>query len=98
MCPAARSDQSVFPDDGRGERRRHRSALPISRRQSLYEWTALALLLAGPLVGAVLFGAVRLWSIGPLLLLAWLGIALFLARPLLRPELQLLQVPPGGAL
>lgn len=98
MCPAARSDLSAFPDDGRGERRRHRSALPISRRQSLYEWTALALLLAGPLVGAMLFGAVRLWSIGPLLLLAWLGVALFLARPLLRPELQLLQVPPGGIL
>lgn len=96
MCPEARSDPSAFQDDGGGERRRRRTALPISRRQSLYEWTALAFLMAGPLLGAVLFGAVRLWSIGPLLMLAWLGIALFLARPLLRPELQLLQAPPGG--
>ncbi len=98
MCPEARSDRVPFRDDGGGERRRRRTALPISRRQSLYEWTALAFLMAGPLLGAVLFGAVRLWSIGPLLMLAWLGIALFLARPLLRPELQLLQVPPGGVM
>ncbi|MBU1692959.1 MAG: O-antigen ligase family protein [Verrucomicrobia bacterium] len=98
MCPEALSSQAVFQDDRRGEYRRRRTALPISRRQSLYEWTALTLLLAGPLVGPVLFGTVRVWSIGPLLMMAWIGIALHLARPLLRPDLRLLHIPPGGIL
>lgn len=70
--------------------------MPISGRRAFYEWAALALLLAGPLIGPVLFGAVRTWSVGPLMLMAWAGIAMCLFRPLLRPELRVLQIPAGG--
>ena len=73
-----------------------RSPSPAAR--SVYEWSALALLLAGPLLGPVLFGAVRMWSIGPLLMMAFVGMALFLGRPLWRPDLRLLSIPPGGLL
>ena len=98
MSPEALSNPALATDAVGHTGRRRRSARAISRRQSFFEWTALSFLLAGPLVGAVLFGAVRVWSIGPLLMLAWVGIALFLARPLLRPEWRRLSIPPGGLL
>ncbi len=54
-------------------------------------------MLLGPaLVGIFFFGAVRLWSIGPLMFLVYLGVALFFLRPFFSADLRQLQVPPGG--
>lgn len=79
-----------------GPRRRRRHAVPISLRREVYDWTALSLLLAAPLVGPFLFGAVRPWSVYPLMFLGFLGAAMCFARPLLAPDLRRLQPPPGG--
>lgn len=56
----------------------------------------MGLLLAAPLVGIFLFGAVRMWSFGPLMFLSFLGVGLFCLRPFLATELQRVQAPPGG--
>ena len=46
--------------------------MPISVRRSVYDWTVIILLLAASTVGRS--GAVRLWSICPLMLLvSWRG-------------------------
>jgi O-antigen ligase len=49
-------------------------------------------------VGIYLFGAVRLWSICPLMFAASIGMALFFLRPFFGADLRQIQVPPGGAL
>lgn len=77
-------------------RRRRRHAAPISLRRSVYDGFAMALLLAAVLLGPVLFGAVRMWSFGPLMILTFLGVALFCLRPFLAADLRRVQVPPGG--
>lgn len=77
-------------------RLRRRHAAPVSRARSVYEWTLIVLLLASSLVGVFLFGAVRLWSVGPLMSACWLVVALFLARGLGGAEGNRFQVPPGG--
>ncbi len=58
----------------------------------------VALLLPASVVGFFLFGAVRLWSIGPLMFLVYAGVLLFCLRPFLSSELRQLQSPPGGVL
>jgi len=91
---------SVEPGRGVEEapRRRRRHAVPISVRRSVVDWIAIVLLLLPSLVGIYLFGAVRLWSICPLMFAAALGMALFFLRPFFGADLRQIQVPPGGAL
>ena len=89
-------------EPGRGvqkpHRRRRHHAVPISVRRSVVDWIAISLLLLPSLVGIYLFGAVRLWSICPLMFAALLGMALFFLRPFFGADLRRIQVPPGGAL
>ncbi|HMP76902.1 MAG TPA: O-antigen ligase family protein [Kiritimatiellia bacterium] len=54
----------------------------MPRSRSLYDWTALALLASGPLLGIWAFGSAPLWAAGPFLGLTLLGAALYLLRPL----------------
>ncbi|MBU0677265.1 MAG: O-antigen ligase family protein [Verrucomicrobia bacterium] len=77
-------------------RRKRRLIISISTRRSVYEWTAISFLLALPLIGMGILGAVRLWISGPLLVLCFLGVALFFLRPLLTGDRQTLKIPPGG--
>ena len=79
-------------------RRRRRHAVPNSTRRSVLDWVAISLLLLPSLVGIYLFGAVRLWSICPLMLAASIGLALFFLRPFFGADLRQIQVPPGGVL
>ncbi len=65
-------------------------------QRSIYEWVAIALLLSASTVGVVLFGAVRNWSAGSLMVLVYAGIALVLLRPLLDRALTDLRIPPGS--
>ena len=85
-------------NDSETLQRRRSVAQPISLRRSIYDWTAILLLLMAPTAGVFLFGAVRLWSIGPLLLLSTLGIAMFFLRPCFAGDLQFIRTPPGGLL
>jgi O-antigen ligase len=64
----------------------------------VYDRVIVGLLLPASVVGFFLFGAVRLWSIGPLMFLVYAGVLLFCLRPVLSVELRQLQVPPGGIL
>ncbi len=93
--PAAFSDAS----DGGGRApngRRRRSS--ISAGRSVYEWAALLLVAAGPLLGTWLFGGVRLWSVGPLLLLSLAAAALYLLRPLFFRVAEPIRWPPGATI
>ena len=92
-------DPATSPGQARGsERRRRRHAVPISVRRSVYDWVAIILLMGASVVGPFLFGAVRLWSICPLMLLVFLAAALFFTRPLLAKDLRQIQPPPGAYL
>ncbi|MCZ7592306.1 MAG: O-antigen ligase family protein [Kiritimatiellae bacterium] len=71
---------SDLDSNGKREPRRRRSHVPVSR--SIYEWIALALLLLVPVAGTWIFGGVRLWSVGPLMLVVFLAAILYFARPL----------------
>ncbi len=79
-------------------RRRRRHAVPNSTRRSVLDWVAISLLLLPSLVGVYLFGAVRLWSICPLMFASSIGLLLFFLRPFAGADLRQLQVPPGGIL
>lgn len=79
-------------------RRRRRHAVPISVRRSVLDWVAISLLLLPSLVGMYLFGAVRLWSICPLMFASSMGLTLFFLRPFFRADLRQIQIPPGGVL
>lgn len=89
-------------EPGRGveeaPRRRRRHAVPISVRRSVFDWVAISLLLLPSLVGIYLFGAVRLWSICPLMFALSIGLVLFFLRPFFGADLRQIQVPPGGVL
>lgn len=85
-------------DDSDRSKRRRRVTQPISLAQSLYDWTAILLLLAPSAIGVILFGAVRLWSIGPLLILSGLGAALLFLRFCFAADMQVIRIPPGGLL
>lgn len=58
----------------------------------------MGLLLAGSTLGVILFGAVRNWSAGILMVLVFPGIALFLIRPFLDRELMEIRAPVSGLL
>ncbi len=58
----------------------------------------MILLLLPATVGIVLFGAVRAWSMGSIMVFVFLGIALYLLRPILDRQINELRVPPGGLL
>ncbi len=63
---------------------------------AVYEWAALVLAAIPALAGPVAFGAVRLWSIAPLMLCAYAGFLLYVLRPIVfRAEVPL-SVPPGS--
>ena len=65
-----------------GFRRSRRRSAAMTPRQSVYEWIALAMVAAGAIVGPWLFGGVRTWSTGSLLVLTFSGGVLFGLRPL----------------
>lgn len=89
-------DPAASPGQVRGsERRRRRHAVPISARRSVYDWVAIIFLMGASVVGPFLFGAVRLWSICPLMLLVFLAGVMFFARPMIASDLRRLQPPPG---
>jgi O-antigen ligase len=73
----------------------------IRRRQAprgavAYEWTALLLAAIPALAGPVLFGAVRLWSVAPLMLCAYGAFLLYALRPVVfRAEVPL-SIPPAS--
>ena len=71
------------PDPLSYSRERTAWAAPQSPLLTFLDGVAITLLLAAPLIGTVLFGAVRMWSIGPLMILAFLGIAITAFRRLL---------------
>ncbi|HEY8240823.1 MAG TPA: O-antigen ligase family protein [Kiritimatiellia bacterium] len=74
---------------------RRRPTPPISRARSVYEWTALVLTGFPALVGPWLFGAVRVWSVAPLILFALAGATLTLLRPVFFPGTEAFRVPRG---
>ncbi len=56
----------------------------------------MSFLLSASTVGVILFGAVRNWSAGSLMVLVYLGAFLFFLRPFLDRNLSDLRIPPGG--
>ncbi len=58
----------------------------------------MALMLLPSLVGMFLFGAVRMWSVGPLMFLSGLGLFLASLRPFFNGNLLRFQLPPGALL
>lgn len=75
-----------------GSRRRRSTH---SRARSIYDWTALGLIGAGPILGIWAFGAVPLWVHGPLLALCYLGCLLYLLRPIFFACAKGAAFPPG---
>lgn len=72
-----------------------RNRLPLGL--SLYEGTALFLAFLAPGLGILLFGGVRLWSIGPLMILVFLAFLLYGVRDrVFRDAVFPLRIPPGG--
>lgn len=68
----------------------------VPRGAAAVEWTALILVSLPALLGPVLFGGVRFWSVAPLMLCAYLGFLLFALRPVLFGAEIPLSVPPGS--
>ena len=82
----------------RGRRRRRgRKRDPRSRPKGAYcyDWFVIGGLLLSSTVGVVVFGAVRNWSAGSLMVPAFLALLLFSIRPLWQPEARDWRVPPG---
>jgi len=61
----------------------------------VYEALALFFAIVPVLFGPLLFGAVRTWSVAPLMACAWLGLALLALRPLVFRANVPISVPPG---
>jgi O-antigen ligase len=61
----------------------------------MYDWLIMGLLLLACTVGVILFGAVRLWSAGSLMVVVFMGAGLFLLRPYLQSNPVTLSLPPG---
>lgn len=77
-------------------RRRSRSRYAaLSTAQSVYDWIVLALVALAPWVGVWLFGAVRWWSIGPLMGLIFLATALCALRYWFERDGLTRRFPPG---
>lgn len=85
-----RRDSSELP--GRGKR----PAAAGSRALTALDALLMVLLLAAPLGGMIAFGAVRMWSFGPLMFLVFLAAGGVFLRPLFFPDLRRVLVPPGG--
>ena len=89
-------------ESSRGEedapRHRRRHAIPNSVRRSIFDWITIVLLLLPSLGGIYLFGAVRLWSICPLMFAFSVGLTLFFLRPFFAADLRQIQIPPAGIL
>lgn len=79
-------------------RRRREHARPISISRSIYEWVIMILLALSPFVGTALFGAVRLWAMGPLMLCVFAAGILYALRPFFFKEVRELHGPPGWVL
>lgn len=67
----------------------------LSTGQSIYDWCILVLLAAAPLAGVWLFGGVRWWSVGPLMIAVLLAGILYALRPLLFGQPWHVRIPPG---
>ncbi len=95
---AAYSERQVDPSlsAGRIPQRRRRSALALSLKWSIYEWTSMILLLLPATAGIILFGAVHRWSVGTFLLFVFIGVVMYAIRPLLDRQLTDVRIPPGG--
>jgi len=66
------------------------------RGAAAVEWAALILVSIPALLGPILFGGVRFWSVAPLMLCAYLGFLLFVLRPVFFHAEIPLSVPPGS--
>lgn len=78
-------------------RERRAYAAPQPPLLTFLDMVSATLLLVVPLLGTVLFGAVRMWSIGPLMMLAFLGMAVAAFRRLADGRNgRTLYVPIGG--
>ncbi len=73
---------------------RERNHLPAGL--PAYEGFALLLAFLAPGLGLFLFGAVRLWSIGSLMVLVYLALLLYGLRPLVFRGFFPVRLPPGG--
>lgn len=72
-----------------------RRSSPVSLSRRIYDGAALLLLLASSVAGIWLYGAVRFWSIGPLMLSVCLAGILYFARPLIFRSVPPLGWPPA---
>ncbi len=66
---------------------------PVGR--SVYDWIALVLLLLAPVAGPIAFGAVRVWSFGPLIVFGAVAALMVFLRPVFSPDFRSLRIPPG---
>ncbi|NKB24048.1 MAG: hypothetical protein GKR87_06675 [Kiritimatiellae bacterium] len=70
---------------------------PLSLPEHIYDFITIAFLFSPSVLGMFLYGATRMWSIGPLMMVSYLGVALFCLKPLLFDRDQNnFQIPPGG--
>jgi O-antigen ligase len=88
--------QTPLPSSPRPSRRR--TVVPITLRRACYDWGVIGLLMMPATVGVILFGAVRNWSAGALMVVAFLSLAFFFLRPFFCRELLTVRLPPGGML
>lgn len=72
-----------------------RAGIPITRGMTLTEWVILLLIFASVGMGALAFGAVRMWSFGTLSAIVAVAGALFFARPLMFRADVSWSLPPG---
>ena len=83
----------------RNKSSRRRQARPLSLGHAIYDYVAIAFMLASPVAGATIYGGVRLSIFGPLLISSYIGILMVLFRPLLFEAGPVkIQVPPIGGL
>ncbi|MFH0908932.1 MAG: O-antigen ligase family protein [bacterium] len=83
------------PTAGLPSKRRRRPP-SIPRAQSIYEGIALALLAVPAVAGIWLFGAVRIWSFGPLIVSSMAGALMTLIEPFFFRDAKGVRIPPGG--
>ena len=82
-------------DPGAPVRQRRSHSARISTARRLNDWVALFLLSLSPLLGAIFFGANRLWSIAPFMICIFIAWILILIRPFWDEESQVVRLPPG---
>jgi len=79
-------------------RRRKRCAVPLTLRRAVYEWVGIFLLLFGAIGAQFVFGAVRNWSSGLMMVPVFAGILLYFIRPFWDRNLLVVKLPPSGLL